>query len=291
MAAHRWQGKYFYQTLGVEPDASLEEIKSEYRWLARRFHPDQNDGDERAAKRFRDITEAYEVLSKSDERARYDAFLASGKSNSNDGSFASQSPRRDQAPPQEKPPYRAPGGTASPREQKPPPRKANQGSNGDNSKYKGQPAPKNQFDAEGSGCLPALFTILGSLLLFILIAVATSSNTTSSVEQSSQITPQQAVEPANNYTVEDFCEMVFSDDRTFESRYDIYAFWSKLDDGLERLGDSASTVRFRGETLLSRTVDLVNVWDSQSENAWQASWEGYLRAESSLAAQCGFTLE
>lgn len=290
MAAHRWQGKYFYQTLGVEPDASLEEIKSEYRWLARRFHPDQNDGDERAAKRFRDITEAYEVLSKPNERAQYDAFLTSGQTTSRTTASASRPPRQDQTPPQQKPPYRARGGTASPPGEKPPPRKENQSSTGDNSKYKGQPAPKNQFDAEGSGCLPALFTILGSLLLFILIAVATSSNTTSSVEQTSQ--SNQSSEVSNSAdSPERFCDLVFSDNRLFYSIQDVYAFRAKLANGLDRLGYSDLNVRKRGYALLTQTIKYADEISYGSQSSIDANWRRWLQQESLLAASCGFVLQ
>jgi len=58
--------------LGVARSASGEEVKKAYRNLARRYHPDRNDGDEEAAHRFREIAEAYETLSNPDLRARYD---------------------------------------------------------------------------------------------------------------------------------------------------------------------------------------------------------------------------
>ncbi len=292
MSKKKWEGKAFYQVLGVAETASIQEIKSQYRWLARKFHPDQNDNDERAVKSFLLISEAYEVLSNAEQRQAYDSFLKSqraDKARTTENFSNSNSQERKQNSP--KPPYRQ-GNTGNPKPTpKPPPQSSNQGSSGDNSKYKGQAAPKNQFDDKGSGCLPALATIVGLLVLFILIAVATSSNTTSTVGQTSEVEPPQTVEPENNYAQEDFCGMVFRDDRTFESKQDIYAFWSKLDNGLDKLTNSASLVKVRGETLLSRTIDLANSWDSQSENAWQASWESYVQAEGSLAEQCGFTLQ
>ena len=58
--------------LGLGRDASLGEIKRAYRRLARKFHPDINPGDRRAAVQFRDITEAYQTLSDPDRRRRYD---------------------------------------------------------------------------------------------------------------------------------------------------------------------------------------------------------------------------
>jgi molecular chaperone DnaJ len=61
-----------YATLGVTRGSSADEIKKAYRSLARRYHPDRNDGDEEAADRFRDIAEAYETLSNPELRSRYD---------------------------------------------------------------------------------------------------------------------------------------------------------------------------------------------------------------------------
>jgi curved DNA-binding protein len=63
----------FYEILGVPRDASKEEIQRAYRKLARQWHPDLNKSPE-ATERFKDITEAYDVLSDPDTRRRYDAF-------------------------------------------------------------------------------------------------------------------------------------------------------------------------------------------------------------------------
>ncbi len=62
----------YYQTLGVERSASADAIKRAYRTLASRHHPDKNKDDPAAAERFSKITEAYEVLSDKDKRAKYD---------------------------------------------------------------------------------------------------------------------------------------------------------------------------------------------------------------------------
>jgi len=64
--------KDYYATLGVTPDASQDDIKKAFRRLARETHPDANPGDTVAEARFREIAEAYEVLSDSQRRARYD---------------------------------------------------------------------------------------------------------------------------------------------------------------------------------------------------------------------------
>ncbi|MDG2468387.1 MAG: molecular chaperone DnaJ [Pirellulaceae bacterium] len=68
----------FYEVLGVSRDASDREISSAYRKLAVRFHPDSNPGDEDATVRFKQSAEAYEVLSDSDKRARYDQYGHAG---------------------------------------------------------------------------------------------------------------------------------------------------------------------------------------------------------------------
>jgi curved DNA-binding protein len=64
--------KDYYKTLGVERDASEKEIKKAFRKLARQHHPDVNPDDPKAEERFKEINEAYEVLSDPDKRSKYD---------------------------------------------------------------------------------------------------------------------------------------------------------------------------------------------------------------------------
>ncbi|MBI1864217.1 MAG: DnaJ domain-containing protein, partial [Nitrospirae bacterium] len=64
----------YYDVLGVKRDASEHEIKKAFRKLARQHHPDLNPGDKTAEQRFKDINQAYEVLSDSSKRSQYDRF-------------------------------------------------------------------------------------------------------------------------------------------------------------------------------------------------------------------------
>jgi curved DNA-binding protein len=64
----------YYQILGVPSDASPEDIKKAFRSLARQYHPDMNPGDKTAEEKFKDIGEAYEVLSDVNRREQYDRF-------------------------------------------------------------------------------------------------------------------------------------------------------------------------------------------------------------------------
>ncbi len=67
-------GKNYYDILGVKLDASEKEIKQAYRRLARKYHPDVNPGDKSAEAKFKEINEAYEVLSDKEKRQKYDRF-------------------------------------------------------------------------------------------------------------------------------------------------------------------------------------------------------------------------
>lgn len=64
----------YYEVLGVKRDASDDEVKKAYRKLARKFHPDLNPGDKAAEGQFKELQEAYDVLSNSDDRKLYDQY-------------------------------------------------------------------------------------------------------------------------------------------------------------------------------------------------------------------------
>ncbi|WP_449374372.1 DnaJ C-terminal domain-containing protein [Arthrobacter psychrolactophilus] len=78
MASQDWAEKDFYKILGVSKDASEADIKKAYRKLARKYHPDTNSGDPQAEKTFKDVSEAYSVLSSKEDREQYDAIRAMG---------------------------------------------------------------------------------------------------------------------------------------------------------------------------------------------------------------------
>lgn len=68
----------YYKTLGISKKASLSEIKKAYRKLARKYHPDLNPGDKDSERRFKEITEAYEILRDPEKRKQYDTFGSTG---------------------------------------------------------------------------------------------------------------------------------------------------------------------------------------------------------------------
>ena len=77
----------YYEVLGVERGADTKDIKKAYRRLAQKHHPDRNPDDETSAEKFREVSEAYEVLSDADKRAAYDQFGHAGVDGQGGGGF------------------------------------------------------------------------------------------------------------------------------------------------------------------------------------------------------------
>lgn len=80
MASENWITDDFYKTLGVSEDASESDIKKAYRKLSRKYHPDLNPDDKQAEKKFKEISEAYDVLSDKKQREEYDQIRRYGAS-------------------------------------------------------------------------------------------------------------------------------------------------------------------------------------------------------------------
>src|SRR5215469_6286599 len=68
------QKRDYYEVLAVSRDCSAQELKSAYRKVALQYHPDRNPGNREAEEKFKEASEAYEVLSDPDKRAKYDRF-------------------------------------------------------------------------------------------------------------------------------------------------------------------------------------------------------------------------
>ena len=74
--------KDYYDVLGVPRDVSKDELKKAYRKLAMKYHPDRNPDDDKAAEKFKELSEAYEILSDDQKRQTYDSFGHDGVNSS-----------------------------------------------------------------------------------------------------------------------------------------------------------------------------------------------------------------
>src|SRR5215468_9303263 len=81
-----------YEVLGVAKNASEADVKKAYRKLARQYHPDRNPGDKTAAAKFKEVQDAYDVLSDKSKRAQYDQFGFAGPGPGFAGAGAGQGP-------------------------------------------------------------------------------------------------------------------------------------------------------------------------------------------------------
>lgn len=101
-------GADFYAVLGVPSSASADEIKKQYRRLAKQYHPDANPNDSKAAERFKEISEAYTVIGDAEKRKQYDDMRRVGAFGGGMGGFGGARAQRPGAPGASAPPGSGP---------------------------------------------------------------------------------------------------------------------------------------------------------------------------------------
>lgn len=93
------QSKDYYAVLGVSSTAAADDIKKQYRRLAKKYHPDANPNDPKAAERFKEISEAYQVVGDAEKRKQYDDMRRMGAFSGFSGAGTGQRPRGAGSPP------------------------------------------------------------------------------------------------------------------------------------------------------------------------------------------------
>ena len=209
MSKQHWRGKDFYTVLGVEIDATQSDVQSEYRWLAKKFHPDVNPGDTRSAKRFQEINEAYEVLSNPGLRAEYDSSRSHTPGVSSKPPYPTKGtkPRRPEQSPSTAPPRQR--GTAYP-----PP--------------KAEPSTSPKGTSSRVGIMTGIVTICLVLLVALAVAVGGAAGSSSSSTSSTFSANQTVSESADLQT----CDLFWS-----------YVYPTKLSTSVERPRGAAAQIR------------------------------------------------
>jgi hypothetical protein len=190
MSKKHWLGKDFYTVLGVGTDATQSDIQSEYRWLAKKFHPDVNPGDTRSAKRFQEINEAYEVLSNPGLRAEYDSSRSHTLGVSSKPPYPTREtkPRRPEESPSTAPPR--PGGPAHP------PTKA-------------EPSAGPEGASSRVGLIVGIVILCLVFLVPLAVAVGAAAGSGSSSTSSTVSSNQTVSESADRQTCDQFWSYVY----------------------------------------------------------------------------------
>lgn len=252
-------GGNLYSRLGLSPDCSQAEIKAEYRWLARKFHPDHNPDDQRAVKKFREITEAYEILSDPAKRSAYDRTL----------------------------------GVSNPAEPPQPPRQSSS-----TPKPPSQPKPKSTPPKQTPRTVPAgmgkpeKFALTVTLIIVGLMFFGWLGSLGDAYEsnQSSNSTQQLSTTPQNMDTSE-FCDFVFNGDRYYDSAIEATAQRIRIADAMVNTVDLDSTVEIYAGRVIWALSEVAYGWNSSTQEEADRDFAQYQSVESQLATACGFQLQ